>query len=147
MKIDRITMGSALAMIVALSAAACDNPVGDEDHEEAAGLVVEDAQGNPLATVDANRNVTGSVTVAAGQNREIRVFFVDEHGDRITLDGSEFTLRGTSAAAAVATWTKLSESSGRVAGVSAGATVIVFDLMHGGHPDYSAPGIPVTVTP
>lgn len=42
----------------------------------------------------------------------------------------------------VATWTRLAENRGRVRGTSVGSTTVVFDVMHGGHPDYTAPGIP-----
>lgn len=147
MTVDRIARRALAVLALALSAAACDNPVErEEEHHEAAGLVVEDAQGAVLARVDRNRNVTGSITLRNGQDREIRVFFVDEDGGRITLGGDEGSLQGTVQNTAVAAWTKLAEDRGRLSGRAVGSTTIRFDLMHGGHPDYTAPDVPVTVT-
>lgn len=137
-----------LVLALALFGAACSNPVEDDDHhEEAAGLVVEDLQGNVLASVNASRAVTGGITLQAGQEREVRVTFVAADGDRITLDGDEFGLDATVANTGVATWTQVADTGGRIAGASAGSTTVVFDLTHGGHPDYRSPEIPVTVTP
>ena len=147
MILDRFARRALLALALALPAAACNNPVDrEDDHHEAAGLVVEDAQGAVLARVDANRTVTGSIPVQNGQDRELRVFFLDEDGDRIPLAGDEFSLGATVQNTAVAAWTKLAEDRGRVSGRAVGSTTIRFDLMHGGHPDYSAPEIPVSVT-
>lgn len=146
---DRITSygtRALAALTLSLSLAACGNPVEREDHHEAAGLVVEDAQGAVLARVDQNRAVTGGITLKSGEAREVRVFFVEADGERIALDGREFSLRATVQNTGVATWTKLAEDRGRIGGASAGSTTIRFDMMHGGHPDYRGEPIPVTVT-
>lgn len=136
-----------LVLALALFGVACSNPVEDDDHhEEAAGVVVEDLQGNVLARVDASRNVTGSITLQSGQEREVRVTFLADDGDRIALDDDEFGLDATVANTGVATWTQVAETGGRLAGTSVGSTTIAFDLTHGGHPDYTSPAIPVTVT-
>lgn len=135
-----------LVLALALFGAACENPVEDhDDHEDAAGVVVEDLQGNVLARVDASRNVTGGITLQSGQQREVRVTFLADDGDRIVLE-DEFGLDATVANTGVATWTQIAHTGGRLAGTSVGSTTITFDLTHGGHPDYTSPAIPVTVT-
>ena len=133
---------------LSLATGACDNPVEDEEHpgDEASSVVIEDPQGTVIASMDRNRNVTGSITVRNGQEREIRVVFRAEDGDRIEATG-ELSLRGTMANTGIASWTQIANTGGRVAGRSVGTTSITFDLLHGGHPDFSSQPIPVTVTP
>jgi hypothetical protein len=147
---NRGTLFGRLALAVLLSAgvAACDSTTEpDHDHEEAVGLVVVDhATDQTLVTVNASRQVTGSLSVQAGQGRAIEVWFVDEDGDRFQLDGDDHTLDVRVADAARARI----ESHGDhldLEGLQAGATTVIFAIEHGGHDDYESPDIPITVTP
>ena len=137
----------ALAAALLIGLAACSGTTDAEDHNEAEGLVVVDeATNQTLVTVNAQRQVTGTLTVRAGQERAIEVFFLDASGNRFTLDGDDHTLGFTVANTAVA---RLSEHDGHLDldGVAAGSTTARFQVVHGGHNDYESPDVPVTVTP
>lgn len=145
---------AALAAAFIATAAACDDATGsddDDDHQEAAGLVITDQNNTTLVSVNAQRQVTGSLTVAAGQGRHIEVYFVDEDGDRFQPgddddDDGEHSLDWTVANTAVAAIDSHDDHLD-LEGVAAGNTTVVFRLMHGNHSDYDAPAIPITVTP
>lgn len=143
----RRTSRALLALTLALGAAACDNGSTEpDDHDEAAGLVVLDENDAVLVSVNAARQVTGSLTVQAGEAEHVEVWFVAEDGDRFQPDGGEHTLGWEVANEAVA----VIDSHGDhmdLDGVSAGTTSVVFSIMHGNHSDYDSPAIPVTVTP
>ncbi|MEW5927486.1 MAG: hypothetical protein AB1941_08375 [Gemmatimonadota bacterium] len=137
----------ALAVLLSAGAAACDSSTEPEDHDEAVGVVVLDrATQQTLASVAANRQVTGGLTVKAGAERAIEVWFVAEDGDRFMPDGDDHTL---DIRVADPTRARI-ESHGDHAdfvGVQAGTTTVVFAIEHGGHDDYRSEPIPVTVTP
>lgn len=145
----RRTSRVVLALSLALGVAACDDSTTEPDeHREASGLVILDESDNVLAAVNASRQVTGSLTVAAGQAKHLDFYFVDEDGDRFQLEpgDAEYSLAWTVANENVAV---IDSHDGHMDldGVSAGATTVEFRLMHGNHPDYRAPLIPITVTP
>lgn len=138
----------ALAFLVAVGVAACSDSTGsDHDHAEAAGLeVVDHSTDAVLVRVNADRAVTGSLTVGAGAGRALEVYFLDDHGHRIELDDDHAELRWEIANTAIATL----ESHGDhldLSGHAAGATTVVFRAWHGSHSDYDSPAIPLTVTP
>ncbi len=147
---------AALTLAVALAAAACgdDNPTGPGgDHDEPAGLVAELEGGSVLVSVNAARQVTGSFTVAAGEETDhVHVHFLDEHGDELEI-GSGYWLKITPADASVVEFEQhqAGEFGFHVVGLKAGTTTAILDLMHGtypnGHSDYKSPAITVTVTP
>lgn len=147
LKTARRTSRAVLALSLALGVAACDSTTEPDEHHEAAGLVIADQNNTTLVTVNAARQVTGSLTVAAGAAQHLEVFFVDVDGDRFQLDeGDEHTLAWTVANEAVA----VIDSHGDhmdLDGVSAGNTTVVFSVLHGNHSDYDSPAIPITVTP
>ena len=139
----------ALVALVAGSAA-CDSITGGDDdgddHGDAEGIVVVDeATNQTLVTVNAQRQVTGSLTVRAGQERALEVFFVDSNGTRFEAD-DDYSLGYDVANTAVA---RISEHDGHLDldGVAAGSTTATFRLVHGGHDDYASPAITITVTP
>ncbi|HEX2203095.1 MAG TPA: Ig-like domain-containing protein [Longimicrobium sp.] len=140
------------ALVLALAATgACGDATGpdddDDDHQEAAGMVITDQSNVTLVSVSAQRQVTGTLTVAAGQARHLEVYFVDEDGDRFQLDdGDEHALAWEVANESVAT---IDSHDGHLDldGVAAGSTTVVFSLLHGNHSDYDSPAIPITVTP
>lgn len=138
-----------LVLAATATLGACDSDgTGPEEHQEARGMVITDEANNTLVSINAAHQVTGSLTVQAGQARHLDVFFVDEDGDRFQLEegDDEFTLQVDVANEAVA----VIDSHGDhmdLDGISAGATTAEFKIMHGNHPDYASGDIPITVTP
>ena len=137
-----------VGMISLLAAvAACDNPVTPGGHEEEAhGVSIL------LGDTEVARYFEGEVTgvlpaVAAGaEGALLTVVFLDHDGEALDLEHEEeISLRARSANADVADF-EVSGFGGRVQGLSAGSTTIIFDLMHGDHADFSTLGIPVTIT-
>jgi hypothetical protein len=140
---------AALALLATTVLAACgDDGTGPEDdHQEAVGMVIT-RDNATLVSVNSARQVTGSLTVGAGSGDHFNVFFVDEDGDRFQLEAGddEHSLEWTVANEAVA----VIDSHGDhmdLDGISAGSTTVEFRLMHGNHSDYTAPLIPIVVTP
>ncbi len=146
-KWNRTATRAAACAAALLVLGACTSTTDAEEHREAVGMVVLDEATNAvLVTVNAQRQVTGSLSVARGQERAIEVLFVDEAGTRFEPDGDDHTLGFSVANTAIAT---LEEHEGHLdlAGVSAGTTTALFSIRHGSHSDYDSPAVPVTVTP
>lgn len=138
---------AAFVLALAATVAACDDSTGpDDDHQEAAGLVVTDQNNVTLVSVNAQRQVTGSLTVQAGQARHIEVYFVDADGDRFQPDDDDHSLGWAVANTAIAA-IDAHDGHHDLDGKAAGNTTVVFSLMHGNHSDYDSPAIPITVTP
>lgn len=141
---------SRAALVLAATAAlgACDNTNEPDDHNEAFGMVITDQNNTTLLSINAARQVTGSLTVRAGQARHLEVYFLDEDGDRFQLeDGDdEYRLEATVANPNIATIEAHGDHMD-LAGVTAGATTAEFSIMHGNHPDYESGDIAITVTP
>ena len=136
---------AALALSLAFGAAACDDATGEE-HSDAEGMqIVDEATNQVLVSVNAARQVNGALSVRAGQERALEVYFLDEDGDRMSLDDDE-QLSWNVANTAVA---QIEEHDGHLdlSGVTAGSTTVVLSIQHGGHSDYDSPTIPITVTP
>lgn len=148
-KLSRMTRAAMVLMTVgALSA--CGDILGSDDddngHDEAVGMVITDQNNTTLVSVNASRQVTGTLTVARGAARHLEVYFLDEDGDRFQVDGDDHTLDWTVANTGIA----MIDSHGDhldLDGVAAGSTTVVFSIMHGNHSDYDSPTIPITVTP
>ncbi|MBB4637140.1 hypothetical protein [Longimicrobium terrae] len=140
---------AALVLAATAMLAACDDDgtgPDDHDHDEAAGLVILDQNNATVVSVNASRQVTGSLSVKAGQAKHLEVWFVAEDGDRFQPDGAEHTLDWTVANESIA----VIDSHGDhmdLDGVAAGSTAVVFSILHGNHSDYDSPSIPITVTP
>ena len=144
---------TALALLAALAVSACDDdPTSPgEDHHEPAGVRIT-MGGVTLVTVQGT-NVTGTLTVAAGQETaHMGVVFLDEDGDPITPDDDEF-LEVEIADETVAEFEQdpPGEFGGHLHGVTAGTTTATFRLMHGtvggsAHADYVSPAITVVIT-
>ena len=143
-----------LALSTVLVLGACDDdPVdhGDE-HQDPVGMVISSG-GVDLVTVNGN-TVTGTLTYDAGEESpHLDVEFLDDDGDRFTPEDADEWLRVTIANTDVAEWEQdePGEFGGHVHGESAGATVAVFDLMHGAvnsasaHSDYKSPNVPIVI--
>jgi len=137
-----------LAVALAGAVAACDNPVGErEDHADAVRVQVLDARsGQELASATSTA-ATGSLTVRAGSSRDLFVQFLDASGRPVSASEAGFSLRGTVTSTGIARFEKTESNAGVLTGVAVGSTSVTFELMHGGHPDFSGRAIPVTVTP
>ena len=142
-----LSLRALLVVALAGTAAACDNPVGDgEEHAEAVRVQVLDLQsGQELASATSTA-ATGSLTVRAGSSRELFVQFLDASGRPVAASGDGLSLRGTVPSSGIARFEKTETNAGRLVGVATGSTSVTFDLMHGGHPDFTGRAIPVTVT-
>lgn len=135
------------AAAAAVTLAACSDSTAPQHHAEAEGMVVVDhATDEVLVTVDAARRVTGALSVPAGEEIVIGVFFVDADGDRFQPDGDEHTLAFSVADGTVASL-GTHEDHMHLEGLRAGATTAEFSIRHGSHDDYRSPPVPVTVTP
>lgn len=146
-RINKLTSRAALVLAATAALGACDGTTEPDDHHEAAGVVITDQNNTVLVTVNAARQVSGSLTVAAGAAQHLDVFFVDADGERFQLEaGDEHTLDWTVANENVAV---IDSHDGHLDldGVSAGSTTVVFSVMHGNHSDYDSPAIPIVVTP
>ena len=135
------------AMISLLAAvAACDNPVTPGEHEEEVhGVSI--LQGDTEVARYLEGEVSGALpAVAAGTTGPLlTVVFLDHDGEPLAVGDEEgVSLRARSQNTSVAHF-DVTDFGGRVVGVAAGTTTIIFDLMHGGHADFSSLGIPVTV--
>ena len=141
-------LGRLALVAVVAGSAACDG-ITDDDHDlaEAEGMVVVDeATNQTLVTVNAQRQVTGSLGVRAGQERALEVHFTDARGRRIEADEDEYSVGYTVANSGIA---RISEHDGHLdlRGVAAGSTTAEFRLVHGAHDDYRSPAITITVAP
>lgn len=139
---------------LALAAGACSDSTGPDDdgHTEPAGLAAE-LGGETVASVNTAREVTGGFTIAAGDETDhIHVHFIDEDGEEIDIDESEYYLAIEVDDEDVVEVEQHvpGEFELHLIGVAAGTTNVRFKLMHGqypdGHSDYTSPNIPVTVT-
>lgn len=142
----------ALALIVLLALiTGCDkdNPVDPKDiHNEAEGLTLK-LNGSTLVVVKEGKVQQGAISVTANeQTGAIQVFFLDPDGDEFTPTEEGSYLGLTIANTEVA---EVEGVSGKpwefiVTGKKAGETSLIIKLMHGDHPDFTAPAIPVKVT-
>ena len=146
-KLTRLTRAAlVLVATAALSACGDDDGTGPEEHNEAVGMVITNQNNTTLVSVNAARQVAGTLTVAAGAAQHLSVYFLDEDGDRFQLDGTDHTLDWTVANEAVAAIDSHGDHMD-LDGVAAGSTTVVFSILHGNHSDYDSPAIPITVTP
>ena len=145
---DSLRRARRLAAMMSLVAAvaACDNPVTPGQHEEEVhGLSIVEGETEVARYFEGE--ITGELPdVVAGQEGPVlTLIFLDHDGDAIDVGSEEgVSLRARPTNAAIADF-EVDGFAGRVQGVAEGSTTIVFDLMHGGHADFSSLGFPVTV--
>jgi hypothetical protein len=144
------------ALVGVLALAACSNPVSSGDHTRPLGVEVVGDGGVLIralaASREANPVITGQLTVQAGeQTAPLTVRFLAAGGEAIPPPQGYY-LRVTSGNPGIVTWQQATEGEfgGRLVGVGAGSSTLVFDFMHGavgrGHSDQSFT-LPVTVQP
>jgi len=128
-----------LVLLVGLIVSGCENPVGSGgEHPE--GLVVLDAQGEVVASyLSPTSTRTGQVTVAAGSEQTYRVMLLTRGGNRIALDGLEYSINQvtvTTGLFATAGITGVDQL--RVTGTAAGLTTMIMPVQHGNHTEFLA---------
>lgn len=122
---------TAAAAAVLLTLAGCDNPVSQEVHTEATGIVLL-LGGNEVVRVSEGV-VSGGVAMTAGtQTGMLTVRFLDAEGHE-TEPRSGYFLEVESSAPAVATWVPESPGAftGRIAALAVGTAQLEFRYMHG----------------
>jgi hypothetical protein len=144
-----------LTVLTALTAlAACTDATGPgDDHADPAGLRIV-AGGTTIVSVNAARQVTGSITATlGGQTDLMQVEFLDDAGAVTTPNPEAFYLRvqlGNTTLASVQQ-NPAGAFSFRLQGLAAGTTTVQLSLMHGRHPgghaDYTSPNITLVVAP
>jgi hypothetical protein len=145
---DSLRRARRLAAMMSLVAAvaACDNPVTPDHHEEDVhGVSI--LQGETEVARYFEGEISGELPdVAAGEEGPLlTIVFLDHDGEAVDVEAEEgVSLRARTANAEIADF-EVVGFAGRVQGVAEGATTIIFDLMHGGHADFSTLGFPVTV--
>ncbi len=137
-------------VIVAL-VSACAETTEPDEHMEPHGLAI--SLGSTVLVEIDGQMVTGSLTVRAGQETDdVQVRFLDQHGDRIPFDRSEFYLEVTVADETVAWFEQHfpGEFGGHFHGTTVGQTTLIFSVMRGqvgsGQLHYASPSLPGIVT-
>ena len=124
-----------LVLGLALALAACENPVSDGGVHPS-GLVVLDGSAE-VATFTAPATVTGRITVPAASTRTFRIVLTDRSGNRIPLDGIEYTLRNLGVVLTpLATASLQGVDNISITGRAAGTTSLVVQVYHGGHEEF-----------
>lgn len=153
---DRLRTFRFMLLAGAAVLAACDTPVSPADHfdEEPVGVEIEDLEGNVIATYTLASNVWtfasgNSLTMEAGDQVDVRIFFIAEDGDRFQLPHSdaEHTLFVAIADEDVAAYTPLG-STGEFTALSEGSTSAEVQIYHGAHEDWwTDADLPIQVLP
>ena len=141
-----------VALTAVLSTAACsDNPVQPDEHPEAGGVVILDADGAVLArSVGESVAFDQPIVLGAGTVTEVTILFLDADdpdnlGSAFAPDDEEGqSLRVTIGNEAVAEYQDHGDH-GDLAAVAAGQTTAVIDLMHGSHSDFQSGLLTITV--
>lgn len=125
-----------LALPLVLAAAACDNPVEQEEHAE--GLVVLNASGAEVARfmVD-GRVLTGQIVVGLDAATTFTIQPVSDDGDVFQIDGDEFALE---VGAMRPGWTATLTGTNQVVitATAAGDSPLPVKLFHEGHEEIDA---------
>ena len=74
------------ALALTAVVAACDNPVDQDPHPDAAAVVVQTSAGAEVARATAT-TVTGSISLTTGATRDLRVIFVDAANNPVPVGG------------------------------------------------------------
>jgi len=145
----------ALFFIVTLFLVGCskdNNPVSENDtdhnHAEAVGFVIT-SSGVEVVRYQEGQ-VTGSIqVVVAEMTALLTISFIAEDGDFFQPNDDDYKLDWQVSDTGIAD-VHQHEEDGKwrfhIEGVSAGATTIVFKILHGDHADFVAQAIPVEVT-
>lgn len=134
---------SAVLAFVALTAAACDNPVTPEDHPEAGGVVILSAGTSTVLaqSVGANVDFVGALELTAGEPLEIEVLFLDASDPtNLALAFHPHADEGESLQVTIANTAIVEyhdhDDHGDLEPLTAGQTTARFELWHGSHADF-----------
>ncbi|MGM0737851.1 MAG: hypothetical protein ACQETM_01640 [Bacteroidota bacterium] len=130
---------------------ACDDDHEHEYHHAPIGVVL--SIDNSMIAVQEGNNMTyadgDAISIPSGGATEtINIQFLDDEGTHFTPDGSEESLGYTIGNTEILDVTHPVDNdqwSFRLNGIEAGSTTIQFDLMHGGHSDFTSREFQVTV--
>jgi len=139
-----------LSIFIIVSACSSSSSSDDhDDHEEAEGFRLK-LSGQTIVEQLPDQDVTGSITVQAGQETAlISIFFIDHDGEEFQPDGVSNTLGYSFTTAEIAEFEQHEEDgkwSFHIHGEAAGTTTLTLRLMHDDHSDFDTQAITVTVT-
>lgn len=141
---------SVIALVGALGIlTACDNPVeeGGDDHEgaEAAGVILSSGEEELVRVL--NLEISDTLFVPVGEEVDIEVEFLDDHGDPIHTEdfGDEISMQVEVQDGAVAAASTTGPWSFSIDGQQIGETTLAVKLFHVDHEDFTTPEIPVVV--
>ena len=135
------------APVLALAlAAGCGDLTGDVGGELVSGLTIQDpTSGGTLVTVASSNSVTGSLTIARNQQRNLAIVLRGANGN-VILPGISETVRVTITNPNVASWTEVGGGAGTLRGHTAGTTTMRVDVIQSGTVEYTSPSITIQVT-
>jgi hypothetical protein len=133
----------AVVTLVALTTAACNDPVTTEDHPEAGGIVILSAGTSTVLTqsIGANAAFTFPLDLTLGEPLEVEILFLDA-SDPLNLDLAfhPHADEGESLDVAITNTAIVAyndhDDHGDFEPIAAGTTTVRFQLMHGEHPDF-----------
>ena len=136
-------LGMPLAAAVLAVSAACDNPVAPEEHPEAGGVVILDANSGAVLAMSVGANVafTQPLTLAVSDVLEVEIKFLNADAPNDVARaffpdaGEGESLRVTIADPAIVEYDDHGDH-GDLTAKAAGQTTVQFELMHGGHADF-----------
>lgn len=131
-----------LLVAVAAGVAGCQDAGTGVDRQVPSGLVVLDARGNTVASVEGSR-VSGAIEVRAGQPETFEVRLTSADGETISL-GGRFSLQPRVLIGPLASVSVNGSSRLVITGNSSGTTSLVLDVVEGGTV-VIGPFIPLTV--
>ena len=133
-------------LLALVLAAGCSDLTGDVGGELVTGLTIQDpTSGGTLVTVSASNNVTGGLTVARNQQRNLAIVLRGS-GGQVILPGISETVRVTITNPNVASWVDVGGGTGTLRGHTAGTTTMRVDVIQSGTVEYTSPSITIQVT-
>jgi hypothetical protein len=143
----KFSRASALALVAAFATlTACDSPIEPQPHADPVGAEVYLRGTDQRLAYIHGDHWHGSIALGVGEEIEVDVRFLDDHGHVIPL-GGEYTVRAEIAAGHPTDIISIAEHGDHldIEGEALGETRIVLHLWHGNHSDWSAPALRVVV--
>lgn len=138
-----------LSLFIIVSACSDSTSSSEDEHEDAEGFRLK-LSGQTIVEQLPDQDVTGSITVQAGQETAlISIFFIDHDGEEFQPEDDDDSLGYTFSASGVAEFEQHAEDgkwSFHIHGEAAGTTNLTLRLMHDDHSDFDSQAITVTVT-
>lgn len=142
----RSRLGRLAPLLALFLMAGCADLGVDLGGDEVAGLLVTDANGIALVTVNSSNSVSGSLSIARNTQRPLAIVLRSASGGTVA-PGIGQSIRVTVINPQVASWSETSLGIGTLRGGSTtGSTRMVIDVIRGGTVEYTSPQIEVNVT-